>query len=137
MLKKTCTFLGRSPSGRWIVYNSNESGREEVLFWTENLFPMQGLRVDHSRFDVVAPGTLVFDQTHVRQFLMEVDPTGASSRNLTRGQGRDRQPAYSPDGKRVAFASNRSGNLDLWTLELDSGALQQLTDDEAQDWDPA
>jgi len=79
----------------------------------------------------------VFDQTHVRQFLMEVAPTGSSSRNLTRGQGRDRQPAYSPDGKRVAFASNRSGNLDLWTLELDSGALQQLTDDEAQDWDPA
>ena len=123
------------PVSRVVKYDLT-SGREQVLFWAEHLFPLQGMRVDVTRFDVVGPGALVFDQTHVRQFLVEVGPTGGSSRSLTRGQGRDRQPAYSPDGKRVAFASNRSGNLDLWTLELGTGALQQLTDDEAQDWDP-
>jgi len=42
----------------------------------------------------------------------------------------------SPDGSRVVFSSNRSGNMDLWVLETRTGALHQLTDDPARDWDP-
>jgi Tol biopolymer transport system component len=117
-----------------------ETQEEQLLFWASDLFPLQGLRLDYARFDVVGPGALVFDQTTIREFLMELDAGGVSGmqnrRTLTRGHGRDRQPAYSPDGKQVAFASNRSGNLDLWTLDLASGALHQITDDAAQDWDP-
>jgi TolB protein len=56
---------------------------------------------------------------------------------LTGGLARDRQPAYSPDGDRVIFSSNRSGNLDLWAVDRRSGALHQLTDDPANDLDPA
>ena len=54
-----------------------------------------------------------------------------------RGNARDRQPAYSPDGRHIIFSSNRSGNLDLWTLSTETGTVRQLTDDETQDWDPA
>jgi len=128
------------PVSRVVLYDL-DAERETLLFWTSHLFPLQGLRVDYTRFDIVGPGTLVFDQTEIRQYLMEFDAADPSAlrgkRTLTRGHGRDRQPAYSPDGKRVIFASNRSGNLDLWTLETASGNLQQITDDAAQDWDPA
>jgi TolB protein len=55
---------------------------------------------------------------------------------LTRGLGRDRQPAISPDGDRVIFSSNRSGNIDLWTVNRQSRELRQLTDDLAVDYDP-
>ena len=128
------------PVSRVVLYDL-DAGRERLLFHAAHLFPLQGLRIDYTRFDVVGPGTLVFDQTEIRQNLMEVEATRGlaetETRTLTRGHGRDRQPAYSPDGSRVIFASNRSGNLDLWTLDLASGAMQQLTDDAAQDWDPA
>jgi TolB protein len=58
-------------------------------------------------------------------------------RALTRAGAEDRQPAYSPDGGRLVFSSNRTGNLDLWLLDTKSGEERQLTDDSADDWDPA
>ena len=39
-------------------------------------------------------------------------------------------------GHGIIFSSNRSGNLDLWTLDVRTGAVHQITDDEAVDWDP-
>ena len=40
----------------------------------------------------------------------------------------------SPDGTRVAVSSERSGNVDLWTLPADGGEMQQLTTDPTPDW---
>jgi len=66
---------------------------------------------------------------------------GASSqvpaRALTAGSSTDRQPCYSPDGQQVVFTSNRTGNLDVWSLHRQSGVIRRLTDHPADDWDPA
>lgn len=88
---------------------------------------------------VGGPGEVIFDVTSVRSSLHELDLVGAGTadRWLTRGHAHDRQPRYSPDGRRLIFSSNRSGNLDLWQLDLTTGALVRLTDDPAEDWDPA
>ena len=39
----------------------------------------------------------------------------------------DYSPAISPDGKRVAFASNRLQNAELYLIDLTDGSLRQLT----------
>ena len=65
------------------------------------------------------------------------ESAAAGPRLLTHGASADRQPVYSPDGGRVVFSSNRSGNLDLWALEPATGSLRRLTDHPAEDWDPA
>jgi len=41
---------------------------------------------------------------------------------------RDRSPRWSPDGKRLAFFSNRSGKYQVWTIHPDGSGLQQITD---------
>ena len=47
-------------------------------------------------------------------------------------------PAISPDGTRVAYASNRGGeNLDIWIQQIGSGAAAKLTQDPADDDEPA
>jgi TolB protein len=46
---------------------------------------------------------------------------------LTNTPTDDRDPAWSPDGTRVAFASRRGGNWDLYILEMATGAIRQLT----------
>lgn len=88
--------------------------------------------------EIAGPSRLIFDGSANRQNLRELSLEGSSpARWLSRGNGVDRQPVYSRDGKWVAFSSNRSGNLDVWTANLQSGAVVRVTDDAAEDYDPA
>jgi imidazolonepropionase-like amidohydrolase/Tol biopolymer transport system component len=52
---------------------------------------------------------------------------GGEARQLTTGHAWDMQPQFSPDGTRVAFTSDRAGGDNIWTIELGSGELQQVT----------
>jgi len=55
---------------------------------------------------------------------------GSGLRQLTDDEYRDRFPVWSPDGKRIAFYSNRSGGpYQIWTINPDGSGLQQLTRD--------
>jgi Tol biopolymer transport system component len=55
-------------------------------------------------------------------------PDGSDVRPLVTGEGYDAEATVSPDGRFVIFTSTRSGDLELWRLELATGALLQLTD---------
>ena len=59
---------------------------------------------------------------------------------LTSGDWDDITPSPSPDGEKIAFASNRSGFWDLYLLDLASGEITQLTDtpeyEGAPTWSP-
>jgi Tol biopolymer transport system component len=90
--------------------------------------------------DRAGPDHFVFDSRSATDNLREFFLAGGldqSGRWLTRGNSSDRQPVYSPDGKSLVFSSNRSGNLDLWMLEPETGVVTRITDDAAEDWDPA
>ncbi|MBA3530504.1 MAG: S9 family peptidase [Ardenticatenales bacterium] len=49
------------------------------------------------------------------------------SRQLTSGQSRDTNPQWSPDGKQVAFLSNRGAKPQLYLLPLEGGEPRPLT----------
>lgn len=59
---------------------------------------------------------------------------------LTFGDWDDITPALSPDGERLAFASDRNGAWDLYTLDLGTGEILQITDtpeyDAGPTWSP-
>ncbi len=60
--------------------------------------------------------------------------------NLTASPGDDLQPAWSPDGRRMAFSSGRNGNLDIYVMDVAEKNLAQLTTsrgfDEWPAWSP-
>jgi len=52
---------------------------------------------------------------------------GTDLRKLTDDAAKDRGPRWSPDGKRIAFYSDRSGKYEIWTMDSEGGDLQQVT----------
>ncbi len=48
-------------------------------------------------------------------------------RQLTNTTKKDRHPRWSPDGKHILFESNRSGDNQLWIIDLGGGEARQLT----------
>jgi Tol biopolymer transport system component len=101
--------------------------------------PRQGWNT--SSLTILNANNVVIDDLEAYAELHELTLSPAigapSVRVLTRGLGQDRQPAFSPDGRQVIFSSNRSGNVDLWTVDTGTGEVRQLTDDPGDDWDPA
>ena len=72
--------------------------------------------------------------------LFAYQPESLPLTRLTSGPWDDITPALSPDGKQLAFASNRNGYWDLYVLELASGEITRLTDsleyDASPSWSP-
>lgn len=56
---------------------------------------------------------------------------------LTTDPADDEMPAISPDGTRLAFASNRSGNWDVYVMPITGGKAVQVTDDSADEIHPS
>ena len=67
-----------------------------------------------------------------------MDRDGSGARQVVSGSGWD--PTWSPDGNRILFASDRSGRNQLWAVNLDGNALEQISDLPAirgrSDWSP-
>ena len=56
-----------------------------------------------------------------------VPANGGEARQLTTHAAYDAQPIWSPDGKKIAFTSNREGSLDVYVISAKGGAPTQLT----------
>jgi Tol biopolymer transport system component len=68
---------------------------------------------------------IAFQETNNEIYVVRTDGTGL--RQLTDDAYNNRQPFWSPDGKLLAFHTNRGGKVDIWTIRPDGGGLQQLT----------
>ncbi len=57
------------------------------------------------------------------------DANGQNVELLIGGEGYDAEATVSPDGRYVVFTSTRSGDLELWRFDTETGEALQLTDD--------
>jgi tricorn protease len=68
------------------------------------------------------------------------DENGQNIQRLTVNKARDAYPRFSPDGKWIAFSSDRNGNLDVFLMAATGGTPKQLTfhsaDDVVLGWTP-
>lgn len=62
-----------------------------------------------------------------------VDVESGAARRLTSGPGPEREPVWSPDGRRIAFVANRRPNRDIvwrsdvWVVDVESGRQTRVT----------
>ena len=55
-----------------------------------------------------------------------VRPNGQNLRQLTKNQGTNRDPSFSPDGQMIVFTSDRDGRSKLYVMDLDGGNQRPL-----------
>ena len=99
--------------------------------------------IDRLQFKVDYVGYLDRRRTH----LYVLDVESGEQRQITSGDYDDSAPTWSPDGKRVAFVSNRTEepdnnyNTDIWVVDADSQdqgqTLTQITTNPGEDLAPA
>lgn len=79
-----------------------------------------------------------------RTHIWVVDMNTGSARQITEGNDcNDSDPQWSPDGKRIAFVSNRTGkeydedrNTDVWVISVAGGPLTKISDHDEADNSP-
>ncbi len=65
--------------------------------------------------------------------IWSVGAEGGAARLLVSHPANEAKPLFSPDGRHLAFASNRTGTGDIYLLELESGVLRRLTHDDSNE----
>lgn len=68
--------------------------------------------------------------------IFQADLEGKNLKQLTDAKGYDAEGGYSPDGKLIAFCSDRDGDPDLYVMNSDGSGLRQLTDAPGYDGGP-
>ena len=82
--------------------------------------------------------TLVFDLVGD---IYTMPAAGGKATRITNGIAHDMQPRFSPDGRRVVFVSDRSGDENVWLVNKDGTGLAPLTKGEeniytSPEWTP-
>lgn len=144
------TPAGWAAYSGWIAFRSNRSGAEalylmrpdgseqqpapaEVAALLDQLYARQQWSPDGSAqvFVDQAP-----DHAGFNLFLAYIDGVEADQRRvmLTTSNGTDYDPVWAPTGGQIAFVSNRTGNDEVWVIDVETRALQQLTHNDWE-WD--
>ena len=56
-----------------------------------------------------------------------LDTKGRPAKNLTKHESDDLDPTWSPDGRQIAFVSNRSGTPQIYVMNADGSDVRRLT----------
>ena len=59
--------------------------------------------------------------------IYKVAANGGTAQRLTTQPSYESNPVWSPDGKSIAFASDRNGNMDVYLMSANGGKATRLT----------
>ena len=106
------------------------AARESDLDQPLPLEPARQISIDTNEGTWLSPdiapdgATIVFE---LLGDLFSVDARGGAAHALTTGMAFDSQPVFSPDGRDIAFLSDRSGAENVWLIAADGSNPRQLT----------
>jgi len=112
---KTCDVVPLSPAGSGARHPAFSWDGKKIAFSSDKASGQSAERIEDMSTKGVPPKNQI-----VNIFIMDSD--GNNLKQVTKGSYQDQRPTFNPDGKNIAFVSNRSGELRLWVVPADGGA---------------
>ncbi|MDH3200756.1 MAG: hypothetical protein OEM15_07675 [Myxococcales bacterium] len=126
-----------SPNGEQITYVRNSAGTQSL--WIADLADIEGTQeplVQSERFEQVYTPRFSPDGTKIAysvwlkggyRDIHVIDLETQEVTRVTRDRAMDTGPAWSPDGRRLYFSSDRTGIANIYAWEPGTGRLVQVT----------
>jgi TolB protein len=130
-----------SPGAEWIAYTAYPKNKPNPNLYIKHRRQQRGYAINNKGLNITpAWRPLMVADASIDQ--MELAATlsftgdqeiylltgkGKIIKRLTKSWGSDVSPTWSPDGKRIAFVSNRAGNPQIYVKDLESGRVDRFT----------
>lgn len=119
------------PSGKRIAFVSNRSGGPQIFIMNADGSGQRRLTFAgnyNTEPDFGPNGLIVFStQIDGKYDILTVDMAGNLQR-ITQDQGSNQSPTWSPDGRYIAFVSNRGGKRRIWIATADGRFQMPITE---------
>lgn len=126
-----------SPDGKKIAFAREYGATLEI--WTMNpdggdLQQLHSLEGGGPCF--TTDGRILFHTKYNDSEIAIADLDGGHIRELTINKAEDLHPEISPDGKQIAFMSDRDGDFEICVMNIDGSGYKQITHNRWGDWEP-
>jgi len=119
-----------SPTGQQIAFVSDRAGQPRIFVMDKDGGNVRQLTTSgfHTQPRWSPKGDpIVYTQRSGTHDLWAISPSGSNPRPLTSGQGDNQGSTWAPDGRHLAFQSNRTGRWQVYFMPVDEQAATQVT----------
>ena len=122
-----------SPTGTQIAFTSGRSGSAQLWVMDADGLNQRRLTFGESNADRATWSPAPYNeiayagQSGPGYDIRIYDVATGQTRTLTDGVGTNESPAFSPNGRHIAFISSRQGKMHIFTMARDGRGLRQIT----------
>jgi TolB protein len=124
-----------SPTGTQIAFTSDRAGTPQIYIVGADGLNLRRLTTSESYADRPTWSPAPFNEiafaarTGPGYDIKVYDLASGQTRQITFGEGTNESPAYSPNGRHLAFTSTRGGRVQIFTIARDGRGIKQITRD--------
>ena len=132
-----------SPDGEKIVFAREYQNSKDN--WLEEIWIMNSDGSNKKQIDPLVGGGPYVTQSNKILYHSKIesyeiciaDISGSNINQLTNNHAKELHPEVSPNGKQIAFMSDRDGNFEIYIMNIDGSNQTRLTNNDVDDWHPS